>query len=55
MRKLRRMVAKKKMEWAGMHGICSRHGNRGCGSKKTLHTPNGGQKSYFAAHWREFV
>lgn len=55
MRALRRLSAKYKMKCAGMHGIFSHIGNRGYGSKKTLHKATGGTRSYFAAHWRDFV
>ena len=55
-RSLRRSVAKEKMKRASLHRVCSHNGNRGWGSKKTLHTDlHSGQRSYFAAHWGEFV
>ena len=56
MRGLRRLQAKYKMKHAGMIRLCAPHGNRGLGSKKTLHTKlSGGGRSYFAAHWQEFA
>ena len=55
MRELKRLSAKYKMKCAGMHGLFSRTGNRGYGSKKTLHKATSGTKSYFSAHWRDFV
>ena len=55
-RSLRRSVAKERMKRASLHRICSHNGNRGWGSKKTLHTDlHSGNRSYFAAHWGEFV
>lgn len=57
-RGLARAVAKCKMQnKASLHRICSHNGNRGYGSKKTLHNNYmcGGSRSYFAAHWRDFV
>jgi len=55
MRELKRLSAKYKMKCAGMRGIFSHTGNRGYGSKKTLHNVTSGTKSYFSAHWRDFV
>ena len=55
-RSLARMVAKNKMKRASLHRGCAHSGNRGFGSKKTLHRDrHSGQRSYFAAHWREFI
>lgn len=55
MRELKRMSAKYKMKCAGMVRVCAHQGNRGYGSKKTLHKPTSGTRSYFASHWRGFV
>lgn len=55
-RSLRRSVAKNKIRQVSLHKACSHQGNRGLGSKKTLHRDrHSGQRSYFAAHWRDFI
>lgn len=54
-RSLARGVSKNVMKRVGIHRSCSKRGIRGNGSKKTMHNPKGGEKSYFAEHWREFV
>lgn len=55
-RSLRRNVAKNKIRQVSLHKSCSHQGIRGLGSKKTLHRDrHSGQRSYFAAHWRDFI
>ena len=55
-RSIRRSVAKNKIRQVSLHKACSHQGNRGLGSKKTLHRDrHSGQRSYFAAHWRDFI
>lgn len=53
LRSLRRSVAKARMKKNGMVGITSHRDVRGHGSKKK-HLNDSGNRSYFAAHWREF-
>lgn len=53
MRELKRARAKWVMKKNGMIRLCSHHGNRGHGSKGSR--SDSGNRSYFAAHWREFV
>lgn len=53
-RSLARMVARNTMKKHGMVRICAHRGSRGHGSKRYHHT-DFGCKSYFAAHWRDFI
>lgn len=54
-RSLRRSVAKNKIRQVSLHKACSHQGNRGNGSKKNRKGLVSGDRSYFAAHWRDFI
>lgn len=53
LRSIRRNAVKHAMKRQGMQQMCKRTGQRGHGSKN-IYKDDSGQKSYFAAHWRNY-